>query len=347
MKILVGLSGGVDSACAASRLISMGHEVEGCVLVMHEHTDVMAAREVATSLCIPFHEVHCENSFNIIIKANFVDEYIAGRTPNPCIICNEKVKFAKLYEYAMERGFDAIATGHYAKVVKISGDDGLRYALASAEDTVKDQTYMLYRLPQHILSKLVLPLAEGKKDEVRQETREKGISASDRADSQEICFLPDGNHKGYIESVKGPSLPGDFVDEEGRVLGTHKGIINYTVGQRKGLGIALGERMFVTEISLEKNTVTLSPRMTGNSKVRISDMVFSGMAIPDEEVELELYVKIRYSAKLQKAIAKVKPDRTGLLCFDQPVKAAAPGQSAVLYLDGVVLAGGFISETFE
>ena len=245
MRILVGISGGVDSAYAAKKLLSEGHEVEGAVLIMHDFTELDAAREAASSVGIRLHEIDCQDAFGQI-KDNFVSEYVSGRTPNPCIICNERVKFKTLYDFAMENGFDAIATGHYARLVETEG----RFALATPEDMRKEQTYMLYRLPQSILSKLVLPLAEGTKTEIREQAMEQGISAANRSDSQEICFLPEGNHTEYIESVAGKCPEGNFVDNEGKILGRHKGIIHYTVGQRKGLGISLGERAFVTARSI-------------------------------------------------------------------------------------------------
>lgn len=336
MKILVGISGGVDSAFAAKKLMLSGHEVEGAVLVMHDYTELSEAREVAASVGIKLHEIDSRDAFEEI-KKNFVSEYINARTPNPCIICNERVKFRRLYDFAMAEGFDAIATGHYAKVVSLNG----RYALAMPEDSRKDQTYMLYRLPQDILSRLILPLSEGTKDEVRQLAREQGISAADRGDSQEICFLPDGGHTDYIESVAGKCPEGDFIDSEGRVLGRHKGIIHYTVGQRKGLGISLGERAFVTDIDPVANTVTLSPSLAGKSTVYLTDTIYSGMTPPTEECEAKLEVKLRYTASLVPARAHLYPDGRATLTLSTPQKFA-PGQSAVLYRDGIVMLGGFI-----
>ena len=336
MKILVGISGGVDSAYAAKKLLTEGHEVEGAVLIMHDYTELDAARDVAKSVGIKLHEIDCRNSFEDI-KQNFVNEYTCGRTPNPCIICNERVKFRTLYDYAMANGFDAIATGHYAKVVKIGG----RYALAVPEDMRKEQTYMLYRLPEEILSRLILPLSEGTKSEIREQAREQGISAADRSDSQEICFLPEGNHTEYIESVAGKCPEGNFVDTDGKILGRHKGIIHYTVGQRKGLGISLGERAFVTEINPTDNTVVLSAKMPGKDTVYLTDVVYSGMKAPESEGVVELDVKLRYTAPLVRATAYLYPDGTAKLELNEPQKFA-PGQSAVLYRDGVVMLGGLI-----
>ncbi len=342
MKILVGISGGVDSAAAAKMLIDQGHTVEGCVLMMHKYTELQEAKRVSSDLGIALHILDARDSFENIIKKNFVQEYSRGRTPNPCILCNEKVKFRFLYDYAGGHGFDAIATGHYAEIVKVISDGEVRYTVKRAGDANKDQTYMLYRLPEDILSRLILPLSNIKKEEVRKMARENSISSADREDSQEICFLPDGDHPAYIEGVLGKFEKGSFIDEEGRVLGEHKGIIRYTVGQRKGLGISLGERAFVTEIDPINNTVKLSPRYEGRSVVNLSDTVFSGIAKPKDELAVTVFVKIRYTAPLAEAVAIIHDDGTAELRFNSPVKAA-PGQSAVAYDgEGRVLFGGII-----
>ena len=336
MKILVGISGGVDSAFAAKKLLLSGHEVEGAVLIMHEHTELLAAREAAGSVGIKLHEIDCRADFQRI-KENFVSEYINARTPNPCIICNERVKFRTLYDYAMANGFDAIATGHYARIEK----NGDRFTLSMPEDRKKEQTYMLYRLPQDILSHLILPLFEGTKMDIRREADEQGISAANRSDSQEICFLPNGGHTDYIESVAGKCPEGNFVDTDGKVIGRHKGIIHYTVGQRKGLGISLGERAFVTKIDPVSNTVTLSPSLLGKDELTITDIVYSGMTPPTEECEVELDVKLRYTAPLVRARARLYLDGSAKITLESPQKFA-PGQSAVFYHDGMVMLGGFI-----
>ena len=342
MRILVGISGGVDSAFATKRLMEMGHQVEGAVLIMHEHTELSAAREAAESLGIRLHEIDCRSAFEVI-KENFVREYVNGRTPNPCIICNEQVKFKYLYDFAMENGFDMIATGHYARVESDDTYGEKRYFLAFPEDMKKEQTYMLYRLPQHILERLTLPLSEGKKTELRTLARDAGISAADRGDSQEICFLPDGNYAEYIESKSGKCPEGDFVDESGRVVGRHKGIIHYTVGQRKGLGVSLGRRAFVTDIDPESGRITLSESSGGKDEIYINNIIYSGMPAPSEETTVELDVKLRYTAPLVRTRATLYPDGRARLSFDTPQKCA-PGQSAVLYLSGRVMCGGFIGK---
>lgn len=336
MKILVGISGGVDSAYAAKALLIDGHQVEGAVLIMHDYTEIDAAREAAASVGIRLHEIDCKSEFEQI-KDNFVSEYTNARTPNPCIICNERVKFKQLYDYALANGFDAISTGHYAKIVNIDG----RFALAIPADKSKEQTYMLYRLPQDILSRLILPLSSGTKKEIREAASEQGISAANRSDSQEICFLPEGNHTEYIESVAGKCPEGDFIDTEGNRLGRHKGIIHYTVGQRKGLGISLGQRAFVTNIDPVLNTVTLSTEVLGKDTLEITDIVYSGMPPVTDETIVELDVKLRYTAPLVKATATLSPDKTAKIRLSKSQKFA-PGQSAVFYRDGTVMLGGII-----
>ena len=341
MKILVGISGGVDSAFAAKKIKDEGHLVEGAVLKMHEYTELEAAMTAAENIGIALHVIDCTSAFDNRIRKNFVEEYLCGRTPNPCIICNEQVKFRFLYDYAVKMGFDAIATGHYAKLTRRTVNGEIRYSFEAALDTKKDQSYMLYRLPQEILAKLILPLGDVCKTDVREEAASYGIRAADKPDSQEICFLPDGDYPSYIEMVAGKCPEGDFINEDGDLLGKHKGIIHYTVGQRKGLGISLGERAFVTKIDPENNTVTLSPSHKGQKKVFVKGMVYSGMCIPRETVVEELDVKLRYSSSAISCVAELNPDGTAVLNFESYVKAA-PGQSAVLYRDGVLICGGFI-----
>lgn len=345
MKILVGISGGVDSAFAAKKLKEDGHTVEGAILKMHDYTELAEGQSVAENVDITLHVLDCTVAFDNIIRKNFVEEYLAGRTPNPCIICNELVKFRCLYDYAMANGFDAIATGHYAKIVKVGNSNNVRYAFSAATDVLKDQTYMLYRLPQDIMERLVLPLGDFRKTDVRSSAVELGIKAADRPDSQEICFLPEGNYSDYIESVAGKSKEGDFIDVDGKVLGKHKGIIHYTVGQRKGLGISLGERAFVTRIDAKENTVTLSPIHKGDCCVRLTGMVYSGMAQPNTRDLGAFQAKLRYGAAATECMAFLEEDGSVVLEFSSPIKAA-PGQSGVLYRDGMVMCGGFISESF-
>lgn len=341
MKILLGLSGGVDSTYATLKLQREGYDVEGATLVMHEHTELSETRESAASLGIPLHVIDCTEQFEDIVKSNLVNEYLNARTPNPCVICNSEIKFIYLLKYAEEHGFDAIATGHYASVRKIEDGGSFRYAIARGKDIKKDQTYMLWRLPQSVLSKLVLPLSDMTKDEIRADSRDSGLKAAERSDSQEICFIPDGDYADYIESKVGKSAKGNFVDENGNILGEHKGIIHYTVGQRKGLGISAKSRIFVTKIDPELNTVTVSPNDSYAKKVKISGIVYSGMKEAEYGERRTLSVKLRYAAAPVPCEAVFYND-TAEIILSAPVRAVTPGQSAVLYDNDVIAAGGFI-----
>jgi tRNA-specific 2-thiouridylase len=341
MKILVGMSGGLDSTYAALKLIKEGHEVEGAVVVMHGHTEVGSASDAASALGIKLHEIDATDRF-AAVKENFVSEYSRARTPNPCIVCNPWVKFRALADFALENGFDKIATGHYAQIVKSFDGGEERIALTRAIDSRKDQTYMLHRLPQDILSMLILPLGDELKVDVREKARAEGLSSADKKESQEICFIPDGNYADYIESRIGVFPDGNFVLEDGRVIGRHKGLIRYTVGQRKGLGVAYGERIFVSKIDAEKNEILLSTEGRYENRVCVSDIVFSGIKAPDANEERHVSVKLRYLAQPVGATALFLGDGRAELTLDLPERAVTPGQSAVMYDGDVVLCGGFI-----
>lgn len=341
MRILLGMSGGLDSTCAAKILIEEGHTVEGAVLVMHAFTERDAAKNAAATLGIPLHEVDGTERFRQVVQKNFAEEYLCGRTPNPCVVCNREVKFALLYEYAMQNGFDAIATGHYASIVEKNG----RYAVALAKDTAKDQSYVLWSLPQHILSHLLFPLSGKEKSMLRAKAREESLTVADRAESQEICFIPDGDYAKFICEYTG-TVPkeGDFVDESGAVLGRHKGIIHYTVGQRKGLGIAMGKRMFVTAVSAKTNTVTLSENPNATvSDFYLEGMVFSGISEPEVGAVLEAQARVRYLSPLRSATVTYLGGGCARVHLHEPARAVTPGQSAVFYSDGAVQYGGVIS----
>ena len=343
MRILLGMSGGLDSTYAAMKLKEEGHTVEGACLVMHSYTDTSLAKEAADSLGIKLHVISCEKLFSDTVIENFMNEYQRGRTPNPCIVCNSEVKFKMLYDYAMECGFDMIATGHYARIITKECDGEVRYAVANAEDSKKDQTYMLWRLPQPILSKLLFPLADLRKSQIRELAKEKSLVSADREESQEICFIPSNDHAEYIKTRRADALKaGNFVDKDGNVLGTHDGIVKYTVGQRKGLGIALGKRMFVTKIDPDTNTVTLSEEDETKDSLSVCDMVFSGSAELKVGERRICEVKLRYLAPRVLCTVEYLGDGQGRVELNTPVRALTPGQSAVFYDGARVIFGGFI-----
>ena len=338
MKVLLGMSGGLDSTYAAVKLREMGYEVEGAVLRMHEYTEIKEAEESASTLGIPLHVIDCRDVFKKRVIDNFATEYLSARTPNPCIICNAEVKLRMLYETAKGLGIEKIATGHYANVVKTESG----YAIARGADSKKDQSYMLWRVGEDILSALVLPLCDLEKSEIRAEAREMSLSAADRAESQEICFIPDNDYASYIENNYAKCSEGDFVSSDGEILGRHKGILHYTVGQRRGLGVAAGERVFITEINAENNTITLSKKGEGvKDSFRITDLLFTGME-KREAGSIDAYVKTRYLAPLANVTVTFDGD-SATVCFKDEPKLVTPGQSAVFYGEGVVLFGGFIS----
>ena len=342
MKILLGMSGGLDSTYAAHKLIAAGHTVEGAVLKMHGYTEVSEARAAAESVGITLHVLDCREEFEKRVVSYFLNEYPKGRTPNPCVVCNSEIKFRFLLEFAENNGFDAIATGHYAKVIKADSNGTLRYTLSCAEDDKKDQTYVLWRLPQDVLAKLILPLSDSKKSDIRGEAATLGIMAADRGESQEICFIPSGEYAEFIEERIGISPHGNFIDEDGNVLGEHQGIIRYTHGQRKGLGIAMGARVFVTEINPENNTVTLSKEAAFTDEISISNMNFVGICEPEVNEEIELSVKVRYLAPRVKCYLKYLGEGRGIAKLSQPQRAVTPGQSAVFYKENYLACGGFI-----
>ena len=339
MKILIGLSGGLDSTYAAYLLKKGGHTVIGASVIMHKYTDTTAAKKAAETIGISYIEIDKSSEFNSIVVTNFIDEYCNGRTPNPCVVCNRFIKFDALYEYAMENGFDAVSTGHYSSIEK----ENNRYFIKRADDTSKDQSYVLWRLSQEQLSMLYLPLSGMKKSEIRDKARLLGFSAADAPESQENCFIPDNDYVSFIKNSTGKDFPsGNFLDRDGGILGPHKGLINYTVGQRKGLGISLGEPMFVASLNPIDNSVTL---------VRSGEEYFSSMIVDDLSFmklppnhnlkKMNATVKVRYSAKPINCEIIFAEDTIEVI-FETPIRAVTPGQSAVFYQDNDLLFGGII-----
>ena len=340
MRILLGMSGGLDSAYSARLLLDGGHEVEGAVLRMHEYTDLDAARAAASELGIKLHEIDVSDLFRQTVMKNFADEYRCGRTPNPCILCNEVVKFKALYDYALEKGFDRIATGHYARIASLNG----RHAVLRGLDPKKDQSYVLWRLGEGVLSKLILPLGDMKKEEVRLSAEKERLSSASKAESRDICFVPDGDYAAFLESNFGRFPQGNFLDEAGKVLGRHRGIHHYTVGQRRGLGIALGERMYVKSISPEDHTVVLAPAGEACvSEFCIKDVVFSGAPALPEGGSMRAEVTLRYQARPIMADITRAGDRL-IVRLEEKRHAVTAGQSAVFYDGDLLLFGGVICE---
>lgn len=344
-KVLLGLSGGVDSATAALLLKDKGFTVTGY------YFDVAGnnikgrdeAASVAKQLGIDFIYEDVSKDFGDIVIGNFIYEYLHGRTPNPCVMCNPNVKFKRLISHANEIGAYYIATGHYCRIHHDEKDD--KFYIQRAASEKKDQSYMLYRLGQDVLSRLIFPLGEfSGKDKTRELARENSLQNAEKKDSQEICFIdPTDNYVEYIKRAGFSSEPGNFVDKDGKVLGTHKGILNYTIGQRKGLGIALGKPAFVTKIDFENNRITLGDNEDlFHTRVVSRQNVFAAHS-PEIYDGKEVLAKVRYSAAPSKAIIKIDGERI-VTEFEDAQRAATPGQSIVFYEGDRVIGGGFISE---
>ncbi len=340
-RVLVGLSGGVDSAAAAAILIEKGYEVTGAVMKLYyndSRVEDMAA-ETANALGIKLLVYDFSGIFKRHIIEPFIKSYHAGRTPNPCIECNSCIKFGSLFEKCIEQGYDFLATGHYANTEYCNG----RYLLKKPVEKKKDQTYFLYRLNRQRLFRILFPLGSYTKEQARDITHSMNIPASKRKDSQEICFVADRSYSSFINTESGfEAKPGYFVDKKGNVLGRHKGIINYTVGQRKGLGISKGERIYVTGLVPERNEVVLGRKDdTLSDNLTASNLRF----IPFDTLceSMKVTAKIRYNAK--EADAEIIPLDNGRrvkAVFKKPQMAITPGQSVVFYSGDLVIGGGVI-----
>ena len=350
-RVIVGLSGGVDSAVAAFLLKEEGYDVIGVTLRTWKDEygftsrccEIDDAKQIAGRLGIPYHVYDCSDDFTKKVTEPFMECYVGGMTPNPCVVCNRELKWAKMLEMASKLGADRVATGHYASVVRL--DNG-RYTVRTAAHANKDQTYMLYALTQRQLAATLMPLGGLSKDEVRAIAASANIPVADKPDSQEICFVSDDDYAGYINANYTGNIPGpgDFVDEEGNVLGRHNGIVNYTVGQRKGLGLPLGYPVYVKRIDTERNEVVLAKDEDLYSNTVICrDVNYMSIEGLDAGEKLRCSAKIRYRHAPAGAVATLAEDGRVRLVFDEPVRAAAPGQAAVMYdSDGNVIGGGTI-----
>ena len=354
-KVLIAMSGGVDSSVAAYLMKEKGCACTGCTMKLfqndaaalpREHSccsldDVEDARSVARRLGMPYYVFNFSDDFREKIIRRFIDSYLEGRTPNPCIDCNRYMKFDRLFDRAAELGCRHVVTGHYARIEASGRDDG-PLVLKKAADLSKDQSYVLYTLTQEQLCHTLFPLGELHKDEVRRIAEEQGFINAAKPDSQDICFVPDGDYARVIEAwTGGTSVPGDFVDAEGRVLGTHSGIIHYTVGQRKGLGKAFGKPMYVCAIRPDANEVVLGT----NEELFGTELEageFNWIAGHAPAGRFRCSAKIRYRQTEQPAEAAVLENGNVILRFDEPQRAITPGQAAVLYDGDIVLGGGRI-----
>ena len=337
-KAVIGLSGGVDSAAAAFLLKEQGYDVYGASLFLSEPVDPDAER-IAAALGIPFTVLDMSSVFRKKVISNFADEYVSGRTPNPCILCNALVKFEGLLRYADSIGAEFIATGHYARVIRLPSG---RYTLEKAG--TKDQTYALCRLSQEVLSRTLMPCGEYDKAEIRQIAAKLGLTVSEKRDSQDICFIPDGNHAAFLAAFLGNALPpaGNFVTESGDILGKHHGIVSYTIGQRKGLGLSMGRPVFVTGIRPDTDEVVIGDACGLFSRnVLASQLNFMGISGFPRPVRA--FAKIRYAHPGAPCTATQNEDGTLSVSFDEPQRAVTKGQSLVLYEDGHILASGIIS----
>jgi len=341
--VLVGMSGGVDSAAAALLLRAQGCEVYGASLLLHPYgrcgEDTAAARAAAEAIGIPFSAVSGEALFRARVMRPFADGYAAGETPNPCVFCNPGAKFPLLLREADRLSLPLVATGHYARI----RHEGGRHFLAVAADRAKDQTYVLWALPQETLARLVLPMGELTKREARSLARSHGLSCAERAESQDICFIPDGDYPSFLRREMGVCSPeGDFISPEGAVLGRHRGQIGYTIGQRRGLGLSAAQRLFVLARDPVRNTVTLgAPELLYSGRIAVRSCNWQAIGPP--QGSLRVFVKARYSQPPQPAVLTPTGESAAVLSFLSPQRALTPGQSAVFYDGDAMLGGGILT----
>ena len=342
-KVLIAMSGGVDSSVAAYIMKRDGYNTSGAIMELlsssiKDNADTLDARAVCEKLGMDFYVLNMRDEFEKCVISSFINAYENGCTPNPCIECNRHLKFGKFLSEAQNLGIDNIATGHYA-IIEKTGD---RYYLKKGKDLSKDQSYVLYNLTQHQLSHTIFPLGEMTKEEIRAIAEEKGLITARKKDSQDICFVPDGDYFSFIKNYTQKDYPnGNFVNMKGEVIGTHEGIIKYTVGQRKGLGTGFGERVYVHHKNIATNEVVLS----GNDELFSNELYATGfnwISFDKSPEKIKAYAKVRYSAKETPCTVHTLSDGEVYIEFDSPQRAIAKGQSVVLYDGDYVLGGGVI-----
>ncbi len=337
-KVLVAMSGGVDSCTAAAILAERGHDVVGItmrVVADEEHQSVFQpccsakmaedARQVADTLGFPHYTLNLIEKFDRQVIGDFAEEYLSGRTPNPCVRCNQRLKFGTLYRKAMELGAERIATGHYVRLARRDG----RYAIRRAKDLAKDQSYVMAGLSQRQLAMGLFPLGEMTKQETRAKARELGLAAAETPESQDICFIPDGDYVGFLQSRVGRMPKGPIVSTRGEILGEHSGLMGYTVGQRRGLGVAAGRPLYVVRIDIENNALVVgSKEETYCQRFIANEVVWSGMV--KQGGPFEGRVQIRYHHPAAACTVTPRGDTLEIL-LHEPQRSVTPGQWAVVY----------------
>lgn len=353
-KVVVGMSGGVDSSVAAWLLKEQGYDVIGVTMQIWQEealadreenggccglSAVEDARRVAQMLDIPYYVMNFKEQFRTNVIDYFVEEYLAGRTPNPCIACNRYVKWESLLRRSMEIGADYIATGHYARVEQMENG---RFAIRNSVTARKDQTYALYNLTQFQLAHTLMPVGDFTKEEIRKIAEENHLPVAAKPDSQDICFVPNGDYAGFIEKQAPDKAPGagNFVSKAGDIIGTHKGITHYTIGQRKGLGLSMGHPVFVSELRPDTNEVVISDEDVYQTELTCDQINFMGMENLREP--RRLWAKVRYAHQGQWCMARQIEEDQIRCVFEEPVRAVTPGQAVVFYDGEYVMGGGTI-----